>query len=97
LNSDVIYYIVSIFIFITIVILTFPRNAVKSKEEKKAEILSGYTKQLKEALKPLNKNPEARIVKKNELLNKFSAELSLNIFFDKDELKEIILELSKVD
>jgi hypothetical protein len=76
---------------------TFPRNVVKSKEEKKAEIIREYTQQLKDALNPLKNNIEARKVKKNELLNKFSSELSLNIFFDKNELKEIILELSKVD
>jgi hypothetical protein len=70
---------------------------VKSKEEKRLDIINGYKQELKEALVALADDNDARVAKKSELLKKFSDELSLNIFFDKDELRDIILELSKED
>lgn len=93
-----VYSALGIVIFIIIIIMTMRSNVVeivKSKEEKKADIIDGYKQELKLALDPLMDDMDARVAKKSELLKKFSDELSLNIFFDKDELKKIILELSQ--
>ncbi len=97
-DSEIVYSGVGIVIFIIIIIMTMRSNVVEivqSKEEKRADILNGYKQELQDALELLGDDADARVAKKSELLKKFSHELSLNIFFDKDELREIILELSK--
>jgi uncharacterized protein YpuA (DUF1002 family) len=43
----------------------------------------------------LKNDKERRVAKKNELLQKISKELSMNIFFDKNELRDIIVDFSK--
>ncbi|WP_294966351.1 hypothetical protein [Sulfurimonas sp.] len=98
MDSEIIYTGIGIVIFIIIIIITMRSNVVEiiqSKEEKRTDIVAGYKSELKAALEPLKENKQARIAKKNKMLKKFSNELSLNIFFDKDELREIILELSQ--
>lgn len=100
MDSEIIYSGVGIVIFIIIIYMTMRSNVVeivKSKEEKRLDIINGYKQELKEALVALADDNDARVAKKSELLKKFSDELSLNIFFDKDELRDIILELSKED
>jgi len=97
-DSEIIYSVAGIVIFIAIVIMTMRSNVVEivqSKEEKRADIINRYKKELKEELVLLQDDTNARVAKKSELLGKFNSELSLNIFFDKDELREIILELSQ--
>jgi len=97
-DSEIIYSGVGIVIFVIIVIMTMRSNVVEiiqSKEEKRADIINGYKQELQVALEPLVDDIDARVAKKRELLKKFNTELSLNIFFDKDELREIILELSQ--
>lgn len=99
MDSEIIYSIVGIIIFIIIIIVTLKTDVssqVRSKDEKRAEIISEYKKQLNNALEKLPDNKEKRVSKKNELLKKVSDELALNIFFDKDEIREIISDLSKI-
>ncbi len=69
---------------------------VQTKREKREEIVDGYKKQLREALEVIQDNDE-KTAKKVALLKKFSDELASNIFFDGNEIHEIILELSKED
>ncbi|EDZ62309.1 hypothetical protein SMGD1_0431 [Sulfurimonas gotlandica GD1] len=98
MDSEIIYSAVGIVIFIIIVIMTMRSNVVEivqSKEEKRADIVNGYKKELQDALEPLKNDTDSRLAKKSEMLQRFNGELSLNIFFDKDELREIILELSQ--
>ena len=88
MDNEIIYAIAGIAVLIIIIILTLysgATNNVKSKEDKRGEILSAYKKQLREALAPLKNDKESRITMKSSLLKKFSDELSLNIFFDKSE------------
>ena len=70
-------------------------KAVKTKEQKRVEIIATYKLELQKALEPLENNKDARIAKKSSLLKKFSDELSRNIFFDKNEIQEIVLDLAK--
>lgn len=98
MDSEIIYSGLGIVIFVIIVVMTMRSNVVEivqSKEEKRAEIINRYKYELQVALEPLLDDREAMVAKKSELLKKFSHELSLNIFFEKDELREIILELSQ--
>ncbi len=98
MDAQMLYSLLGILIFIVIIILTL-RNPeskkIQTKQEKQFEILNAYKKQLRIALEPLENDNEARLAKKSELLKKFSDELAMNIFFDKFEIKEMILELSQ--
>jgi|FLOH01.1.fsa_nt_gi hypothetical protein len=98
MDSVIVYALAGIVILIVMIVLTVRGGTIKvvqSKEDKRVEIVSGYKKQLKEALAPHGNDKQARITIKNRLLKKFSDEISQNIFFDKNEIREIILELSK--
>ena len=70
-------------------------KASKSKFQKQNEILLEYKEKLRESLKPFKDDKEVMIAKKSSLLKQYSDELSRNIFFDKNDIREIILELSK--
>ena len=98
MDSEIVYSLVGIVIFIFIIFVTFRSssiNEIKTKEEKRYQIIDEYKKQLRVALEPLQNDKKAMIAKKSELLKKFSNELAMNIFFDNDEIREIIEDLSK--
>ncbi len=84
--------------FIGVIVIVFRRGDetknIKTKGEKRVEIITTYKKALQESLKDFDKDDKVRKDKKIMLLREYSYELSRNIFFDNDEIKEIILELS---
>ncbi|MCF6309186.1 MAG: hypothetical protein L3J19_01735 [Sulfurimonas sp.] len=97
--DDVIVYSligITILIFMIIIILrgSNPKE-VKTKNQKKAEILDAYKLEFQKALSSLKNDREAKVSKKSSMLKKFSDELSRSIFFDNSEIRDIILELSK--
>ena len=97
MDSEIVYALVGIVIFILIVIFTLRSDSIEqiqTKEEKQYQIINEYTKQLRSALEPLRSDKQAMLAKKSELLKKFSDELALNIFFNTDEIREIIQDLS---
>ncbi|MCF6341050.1 MAG: hypothetical protein L3J10_09945 [Sulfurimonas sp.] len=98
MDSAIIYSLFGIFILVSIIIFTLnskkPKD-VKSKNQKKAEILNIYKIQLQKALAPLKNDKDAKLNKKSDMLKKISNELSRNIFFDNDEVRDIIAELAK--
>ncbi len=97
MTNEMLYIFLGIVILIAIGLFIFrsrPMKIVQTKEEKREEILSGYKKQLQEALLPLKDDQQTRINLKSKLLKNISYELSRNIFFDQSEIREIILELS---
>lgn len=101
MDNAIIYSLLGIVILIGIIIFTFntssnnkPKN-IKTKSQKRAEILDTCKTQLQKALVPLKDDKEAILKKKSEMLKKISNELSRNIFFDNNEIKEIIAELAK--
>jgi len=97
MDFETLYTLAGIGAFGAIVFFTL-RNTetakVQTKEEKKYEILSAYKKELREALELLDDN-EAKIAKKKELLQKFNQELSMNIFFDAIDAKDLLVELAE--
>lgn len=98
MDIEIVYSIFGIVGLIMIVIFTFRSDVskqVQTKEEKRESIIAEYKKELYESLVVLNDDKQARLDKKSKLLKKFSDELSLNIFFDKNEIQDIILELAK--
>ena len=69
-------------------------SLVKSKEQKRREIIAGYEAELEARLQPLREDAAASRAEKVKLLSRFSRELSMHVFFDADEKKEIIAELA---
>jgi len=97
MDYEVIYNVVGVVLFVLIVYKVLKSqigSEIQTKENKRNEIVAGYKKQLKDALEPLNDDKEKRKLKKMQLLKVFTDELSRNIFFDADENREIISELS---
>ncbi len=101
MDDAISYSLIGIIILIVVIIVTLrtgdDNKEIKTKKQKKAEIIAQYKLELQKALKPLKDNQDDRVAKKTEMLKKFSNELSRNIFFDKDEIRNIILELTNND
>ena len=98
MDNEIIYSITGIITLIFVIIATLKGDSnqdVKTKEQKKAEILTEYRDELQKAIDPLKNDKKAILAKKTSLLKKFSDELSRNIFFDNSEIRSIISELSK--
>ncbi len=98
MDIEIIYTVVGALMFLAIVFFVLRSDVsaqVQSKEKKRYAILNEYKKQLREALEPLQDNNEAYVAKKNELLKQISNELSLNIFFDASEIKDVIMDLAQ--
>jgi len=99
MNYEMIYNVLGILMFLLIMYKVFKKNVtteIQSKDEKKADIINGYKEKLKAELELLKDDKEAQIVKKTELLNKYSEELSRNIFIDANEIRDIVLQLSHI-
>ncbi|MBL4730261.1 MAG: hypothetical protein JKY28_02565 [Sulfurimonas sp.] len=98
MDTQMIYSIFGVICLFLIAYMTLragkPTTQRKSKEEKKLEIVNNYKKALAESLKSLEKNSELRKAKKIMILREYSEELQFNIFFDEDEVRGIISELS---
>ena len=98
MDNIIVFSFLGILALIFVIIATLRGSntkVVKTKEQKRVEIIATYKLELQKALEPLENNKDARIAKKSSLLKKFSDELSRNIFFDKNEIQEIILDLAK--
>ena len=98
MDNEIIYSIIGIITLIFVIIAAIKgdnNQDVKTKEQKKAEILTEYRDELQKAIEPLKNDKKAILAKKTSLLKKFSDELSRNIFFDNSEIRTIISELSK--
>lgn len=100
MENAIIYSLLGIVILVVVIIATLfggAQRVVKTKGQKKGEIVAAYKLELQKALSPLKDKQAQRVAKKSAMLKKFSDELSRNIFFDKDEIREVLLELTKSD
>jgi hypothetical protein len=66
----------------------------KSKAVKKSEIIDSYKKQMKDVLQKNEDDKSKQIQEKIKLLKKINYELSMNLFFDEKEAKELLNELT---
>ena len=85
-----------------VIYATRSQEAASSKEaktdiQKRSELMASYKLQLETALKPVAADRERYLAKKRELLKTFSIELSRNIYFDNEAMKEAIRELASYD
>lgn len=98
MDSAILYSIIGIIILILVIVVTLNIDVsrkVQTKEEKRAQILQKYKEELHSALSNIDDNEEKK-EKKAQLLKRFNNELSRNIFFDADEIRDVILELSNI-
>lgn len=72
-----------------------PQN-VKSSAVKKSEIIDNYKNQMQNVIKTYENDKKKQIEEKTKLLKKINHELSMNLFFDKEEAKELLSELLKI-
>ena len=96
MDSEIIYSVFGIIVLVIIIFFALRSKEavpIRSQEEKKEEILLNYKQKIRNILTPLD--GDARVEKKKKLLGQISNELALNIYFDEDDIREIILELSK--
>ena len=82
----------------TILYMYFKKNntAVKPKGLKKEELIQNYKNELLEILEKYENNKELQLQEKVKFLKKVNYELSMNIFFEKEEARSLIQELSNL-
>ncbi|MDD2887073.1 MAG: hypothetical protein PHY66_04680 [Aliarcobacter sp.] len=84
---------------LTVVYLYFKKNKtilIKPKAVKKEELIEGYRVELLEILKKYEDNKELQLQEKLKFLKRVNYELSMNIFFEKEEARNLIQELSNL-
>ncbi len=99
MDSTVTIAVIGIFVLIGIIYLVVqsaerPVVDVKTKAQKRREIIAGYEAEMEAGLQPLKADDAASRSEKVRLLSRFSRELEMNVFFDYDEKKSIISELA---
>lgn len=72
------------------------KNGVKPTAIKKEELIYGYEQRMQKTIDTYHLNNELLKLKKMEILKEISTELSTNIFFDKNEVKELIQKLANM-
>jgi hypothetical protein len=69
---------------------------IKPKVIKKEELIENYRLELFKILEKYEGNNELQLEEKLKFLKKVNYELSMNIFFEKEEAKNLIQELSNL-
>ena len=85
------------FTFIYIYLKKSKTVFVKPKAVKKDELIQSYRVELLEILEKYEDNKELQFQEKLKFLKRVNYELSMNIFFEKEELKKFIQELSRLE
>lgn len=81
----------------TVVFIYFKKNkiiATKPAVVKKDELIQGYKDELLQILEEHKENKELQFQEKIKFIKRINSELSMNIFFDEVEAKNLIKELS---
>jgi len=98
MDSEVLYSLFGVIGFSVIVYVTLKagktKKAGRSKEDIRMETVNKYKSSLEKALSGMDLNDESRKAKKIMILREYSEELHFNIFFDENDIKSIISELS---
>ncbi len=100
MDSVIIFILLAIGFLIVVIYFTLKKSTStvpRTKEEKCHEIIVEYKRRLDEELSLLKTDNDAMLAKKSVLLRDFSLELSRNIFFDNDEMREVIQELANYE
>lgn len=81
----------------TVVFIYFKKNkiiATKPAVVRKDELIQGYKDELLQILEEHKENKELQFQEKIKFIKRVNSELSMNIFFDEIEAKNLIKELS---
>ena len=81
----------------TVVFIYFKKNkiiATKPAVVKKDELIQGYKDELLQILEEHKENKELQFQEKIKFIKRVNSELSMNIFFNEIEAKNLIKELS---
>ncbi len=84
---------------LTIIYIYFRKNKavlLKPKSVKKDELIENYRLELLALLEKYQHNKELLLQEKLKFLKRVNYELSMNIFFEKEEAKKLIQELSSL-
>jgi hypothetical protein len=84
----------------TLVFIFFKRknsSVLKPKALKKEELLEGYKAELLAILEEFKNDSNLQRQEKLKFLKRVNYELSMNIFFDEKEAKELLQELSRLE
>lgn len=84
------------FTFIYIYLKKSKTVFVKPQAVKKDELIQSYRVELLEILEKYEDNKELQFQEKLKFLKRVNYELSMNIFFEKEEARELIQELSNL-
>ena len=88
MDAELLYAIFGVLGFIAVIFFTLRSGSdqakVRTKDEKRSEIIENYKSLLESSLKDFEKDDKMRKDKKIMLLREYSHELSRNIFFDND-------------
>lgn len=87
----------AIFTFIYFYFKNKSSFVAKPEAIKKDEIIKNYEEELREILDSCGENRALQIEKRVQFLKKVNHELSMNIFFDAEESKKILQDLSKME
>ena len=82
---------------LTLVFIYFKKNknvVIKSAPVKKEELIQAYKEELLYILEENKDNKELQVQEKIKFIKRVNYELSMNIFFDEIEAKNLIQELS---
>jgi hypothetical protein len=71
-------------------------SSIKPQAVKKDELIESYKQQLLEILDKYEDNKDLQFEEKLKFLKKVNHELSMNIFFEKEEARNLIQELSSL-
>lgn len=80
----------AIFLFIT----SNKKKNIKPPVVKKEELIQSYKNQMKELLSKYENDKQLQTQEKIKLLKKINHELSMNLFFEKEEATKLLKELS---
>jgi len=98
MDSEVLYSLFGVIGFSVVIYMTLRAGKTKkvgrSKEDIRLETINKYKISLAKALSGMDLNDESRKAKKIMILREYSEELHFNIFFDENDIKSIISELS---
>jgi len=82
----------AVFLFIT----ASKKKNIKPSAVKKEELIQTYKNQMKELLLKYENDKKLQTQEKIKLLKKINYELSMNLFFEKEEARKLLKELSNL-
>lgn len=88
-----------VLLFLAVFALMFfkTKKAVKPTAIKKEELIDSYKQGLDEILQKYKDDKETKLKEKIKYIKKINDELSMNIFFEQQEAKKILQELSSME